>query len=120
MPNETELALLSGRPVGTLAEIEAAARSLIAKGIGTVIVTMGERGALLVTPTETTPIEPVRVKPVDTTGAGDAFIGSFARYYVETGDVKASLGKAARYAADSVTRRGTQKAYATREMFEGS
>ena len=53
VPNETELALLSGRPVRTVAEIEAAARSLIAKGIGTVIVTMGERGALLVTPTET-------------------------------------------------------------------
>ena len=101
-----------------MAEIEAAARSLIAKGIGTVIVTMGERGALLVTERETTSIEPVRVKPVDTTGAGDAFIGSFARYYVETDDVKASLSKAARYAANSVTRRGTQKAYATREMFE--
>ncbi len=120
VPNETELALLSGHPVGSVAEIEAAARSLIAKGIGTVIVTMGERGALLVTRTETTSIEPVPVTPVDTTGAGDAFIGSFARYYVETGDVKASLGKAARYAADSVTRRGTQKAYATREMFEAS
>jgi ribokinase len=118
VPNETELALLSGLPVEMVPEIEAAARSLIAKGIGTVIVTMGERGALLVTPTETTAIEPVRVTPVDTTGAGDAFIGSFARYYVDTGDVNASLRKAVRYAADSVTRRGTQKAYATREMFE--
>jgi ribokinase len=118
VPNETELALLSGLPVGTVPEIEAAARNLIAKGIGTVIVTMGERGALLVEQTETTTIEPVRVTPVDTTGAGDAFIGSFARYYVDTGDVKASLRKAVRYAADSVTRRGTQKAYATREVFE--
>jgi ribokinase len=118
VPNETELALLAGLPVGTFPEIEAAARSLIAKGIETVIVTMGERGALLVTPTETTAIEPVRVTPVDTTGAGDAFIGSFARYYVDAGDVNASLRKAVRYAADSVTRRGTQKAYATREMFE--
>jgi ribokinase len=117
VPNETELALLSGLPLGSVAEIEAAARALVAKGIGTVIVTMGERGALLVTPAETTLIEPVPVTPVDTTGAGDAFIGGFARYYVETGDVRASLDKAARYAADSVTRRGTQKAYATREMF---
>ena len=120
VPNETELALLSGHPVGTVPEIEAAARSLIAKGIGTAIVTMGERGALLVTQTETASIEPVKVTPADTTGAGDAFIGAFARYYVEIGDVKASLGKAARYAADSVTRRGTQKAYATREMFDAS
>jgi ribokinase len=43
MPNETELALLSGRPVGTVAEIEAAARSLIAEGIGTVIDDGGAR-----------------------------------------------------------------------------
>jgi ribokinase len=114
VPNETELALLSGHPVGTVPEIEAAAQSLIA----TVIVTMGQRGALLVTQTETTSIEPVRVAQVHTTGAGDACIGSFARYYVDTDDVKASLRKAVRYAADSVTRRGPQKAYATREMFE--
>jgi len=45
VPNETELALLSRHPVGTGPQIEAAARSLIAGGIGTVIVTMGERGA---------------------------------------------------------------------------
>ena len=49
------------------------------------------------------------------TGAGDAFIGSFARYYVETRDLTGSLHKAAAYAADSITRRGTQKAYATEE-----
>ena len=49
VPNETELAILTGMPVGTEDEIAAAARSLIAKGIGTVIVTMGARGALLVT-----------------------------------------------------------------------
>ena len=81
VPNETELAILTGMPVGTEDEIAAAARSLIAKGIGTVIVTMGARGALLVTASDTRNIAPVRVTPVDTTGAGDAFVGSFARYY---------------------------------------
>ena len=118
VPNETELAILSGLGVETEAEIETAARSLIAKGIGTVIVTMGARGALLITPTDTTHIPPVQVTPVDTTGAGDAFIGSFARYYVESGDLAHALGRAVRYAADSITRRGTQKAYATEAEFE--
>jgi ribokinase len=119
VPNETELAILSGLPVDTVDEVAAAARSLIAKGIETVVVTMGSRGALLVTPTAATPIAPVPVTPVDTTGAGDAFIGSFARYYVAGDGLETALGKAARYAADSITRRGTQKAYATEAEFLG-
>lgn len=118
VPNETELALLTGLPTGTDEEIEEAAHSLISKGIRTVIVTLGSRGARLITKDQSTLIEPVKVKPKDTTGAGDAFIGSFAQFYVETGELEASLKKAAIYAADSITRPGTQKSYATAEAFE--
>jgi ribokinase len=117
-PNETELAILSGLPVDTEAEIEIAARSLMAKGIETIIVTMGSRGAMLLTAHSVKRIAPVRVTPVDTTGAGDAFVGSFARYYVAGASLDAALDKAVRYAADSITRRGTQKAYATEAEFE--
>jgi ribokinase len=117
-PNETELAILSGLPVASEAEIETAARSLIAKGIETVIVTMGSRGAMVLTADAVKRIAPVRVTPVDTTGAGDAFVGSFARYYVAGAGLDAALHKAVRYAADSITRRGTQKAYATEAEFE--
>jgi len=117
VPNETELAILSGLPVGTVEEIAHAARSLIAKGAGTLIVTMGGRGALLVSADATTPIAPAPVTPVDTTGAGDAFIGSFARYFVAGDSLETALGKAARYAADSITRRGAQKSYATEGDF---
>ncbi len=78
---------------------------------------MGSRGALLVTAGETTPIEPVRVTPADTTGAGDAFVGSFARFLVAGDPITVALTKAARYAADSTTRRGTQKSYATEAEF---
>ncbi|HYA73758.1 MAG TPA: ribokinase [Roseiarcus sp.] len=117
VPNETELAILTGMPVGAQDEIAAAARSLTAEGIGTVIVTMGSRGALLATPTQIRRIAPIPVTPVDTTGAGDAFVGSFARYFAAGLALEAALDKAARYAADSVTRRGTQKAYATEAEF---
>jgi ribokinase len=116
--NETELAILTGMPVGAEDEIGAAARRLIAKGIGTVVVTMGARGALAVTSTDTRRIAPIVVTPVDTTGAGDAFVGSFARYFAAGLAVEPALEKAVRYAADSVTRRGTQKAYATEAEFE--
>ncbi len=117
VPNETELAILTGLPVEGTDEIATAARTLIAKGVETVVVTMGSRGALLVTAGEVARIDPVSVAPVDTTGAGDAFIGSFARYTVAGFDLRAALRKAARYAADSITRRGTQKAYATEAEF---
>ena len=116
-PNETELAILTRMPVETEAQIGAAARSLIDKGVGTVVVTLGARGALFVTATDARRIEPVLVTPVDTTGAGDAFVGSFARYFAGGLSLEASLRQAARYAADSVTRRGTQKAYASEAAF---
>jgi ribokinase len=116
-PNETELAILTGMPVGTEAEISAAALTLVERGIGAVIVTMGSRGALLRTADRTRIIAPVRVTPVDTTGAGDAFVGSFARYFAAGSDLEDALAKAVRYAADSVTRRGTQKAYASEIEF---
>jgi ribokinase len=118
IPNETELAILTGLPVGTDQEIGDAARSLVAKGVETVIVTLGARGALLTTREGVSRIAPVRVEPVDTTGAGDAFVGSFARYFAGGLSPEAALAQAARYAADSVTRRGTQKAYASEAQFE--
>jgi ribokinase len=118
IPNETELAILTGMPVDTESSVAAAARSLLGKGFQTVIVTLGSRGALLTTPTEARRIEPVPVKAVDTTGAGDAFVGSFARFFAGGAPLEDALKQAARYAADSVTRRGTQKAYASADEFE--
>jgi ribokinase len=118
VPNETELASLTGLPVETDAEIVAAARQLLDRGVEAIVVTLGGRGALLVTPADVKPIAPAPVTPVDTTGAGDAFVGSFAVFHAEGMDLEAALTRAARYAADSVTRRGTQKAYATRAEFE--
>ena len=88
------------------------------EGVGTVVVTLGSRGALLAAPSRIHRVEPVRVKPMDTTGAGDAFVGSFARYYAGGLDLDAALDKAARYAADLVTRRGTQKAYSSEADFD--
>jgi ribokinase len=117
IPNETELAILTGMPVETEAHIADAAKSLIAQGVDTVIVTMGARGALLVTKTQTERIAPIAVKAVDTTGAGDAFVGSFARFFAAGETLQSALAHAVRYAADSVTRRGTQKAYATEAEF---
>lgn len=118
VPNETELAVLSGLPTGSEAQIKTAAAALIAQGIGAVIVTLGGRGLRLVTANGMQAIPAVSVTPVDTTGAGDAFIGSFAHFLTATGDTIDALHQAARYAAHSVTGRGTQKSYATQAEFD--
>ena len=64
-PNETELAILTGMPVESEDEVAAAAASLMAKGLETVIVTLGARGALMATPQGFRRIAPVRVQAVD-------------------------------------------------------
>lgn len=117
-PNESELSLLSGMPVADERDAEKAAKSLIAKGLKAVIVTLGSKGSLFVSAAETRLVPPHRVKAIDTTGAGDAFIGSFAFFYLKTKDVLLSMEKANRYAALSTTREGTQKSFFSKEEFE--
>ena len=79
--------------------------------------TLGARGALIATREGARAIPPVKVQPVDTTGAGDAFIGSFARYLAGGLSVDAALTEATRYSALSVTRHGAQKSYPTEAEF---
>ena len=119
-PNQTELAILTGRPTGTRDEAAAAARSLVEAGIGTVIVTLGGDGALLVTGGEApVHVASVPVEAVDTTGAGDAFIGAFAYHHAALGlPVVEALQRAAAYAAHSVTGRGAQSSFADGATFE--
>ena len=111
IPNQTELALLSGMPCSTPAEAGAAARTVLAAGVETVIVTLGAGGALVVSASEQRHVGAPRVNAVDTTGAGDAFIGCFAHTYVATRDVDKAVDAAVRYAADSVTRSGSQMSF---------
>ena len=111
-PNESELAQLSGMPTDTDDAVLEAARALISRGIRNVIVTLGGRGARLITADDVVQIAPVKVDAVDTTGAGDAFIGSFARFLSGGASPEEALSCAARYAAHSITGRGTQSSYA--------
>lgn len=117
MPNQSELQSLTGLPTDTPQEAEAAARALLAEGVGNVIVTLGAAGALHVSASGTEHIPALAVAAVDTTGAGDAFIGSFAHHYVQSHDVADALLRASRYAADSITRRGAQKSFASAGAF---
>jgi ribokinase len=117
VPNETELAILTDMAVESDDEVSAAAQSLVKQGVETVIVTLGARGSLLATRGRSERIAPVKVQAVDTTGAGDAFIGSFARYLAGGISVDAALTEANRYSAFSVTRHGAQKSYPSEAEF---
>ncbi len=117
VPNETELEILTGMPVATEAEIIAAAQSLLERGLKNLIVTLGEKGALWMQGGETQHFDAPTVAAVDTTGAGDAFIGCFAAQLAADADVPDAIQTAIRYASHSVTGKGTQIAYASAEEF---
>ncbi|MCQ8277057.1 ribokinase [Acetobacteraceae bacterium KSS8] len=119
MPNQTELALLTGRETETVEQATEAAQLLLARGMGTVVVTLGGDGALLVTPDGVEHLPPVRVQARDTSGAGDAFIGAFAAHFMGGLALRPALREATRYAALSVTRSGTQASFAGAAEFAG-
>lgn len=113
-PNETETELLTDLPVDTLVEAEVAARKLLSRGTKTVILTLGERGALLVDEDTVENIPAVKVDAVDPTGAGDAFVGSLAVYLGEGLPLRDAIRRANAVAALSVTRIGTQVSFPKR------
>ncbi|MFX3617495.1 MAG: ribokinase [Sporolactobacillus sp.] len=116
MPNETELELITDMPVTTKEEITQAAKSLINKGLKNVVVTMGQSGVLWLNQNEQQFINAYSVEAADTTGAGDAFIGCFAHFIAQnTEDTLHALQMATAFAALSVTKRGTQSSYPTKE-----
>ncbi|NWG35418.1 MAG: ribokinase [Chloroflexi bacterium] len=78
VPNETELSLLTGTQVNDVSSAEAAAKKLLERGAQNVIVTLGSKGALIAAKDFTRHIPSYQVNVVDTTAAGDAFIGGFA------------------------------------------
>lgn len=117
VPNETELALLTGLPVDSLDEVDAAASALLARGMTNVLVTLGARGVAWYSEAGRVLTDAETVDAVDTTGSGDAFIGCFAHSLVSGLAVEDALVRANAYAADSVTHRGTQASYADAASF---
>jgi ribokinase len=107
-PNETEAEALTGLPVTTLEQAGAAADALLARGAGAVVMTLGERGALLRSRAQSVHVPAMNAGPVvETTGAGDAFNGGFAVALAEGRDPADAVRFGCATAAISVTRPGT-------------
>jgi ribokinase len=79
-PNENEIGLITKMPYDSIDNIKLAAKCLIDKGAKNVLVTLGEKGAYLKNKNEDIIIPTIKVKAIDTTGAGDCFNGVFAMY----------------------------------------
>jgi ribokinase len=107
-PNESEAEALTGLPVTSLEEAEAAARALRSKGAGAAIITLGDKGALYHDRKRTVHVPPFFAGPVvETTGAGDAFNGGFAAALAEGMDPVEAVRFGSATAGISVTRAGT-------------
>ncbi len=110
-PNESETEMLTGRSAATPEKAAEAARALLKKGAGTVILTLGERGSLLVTAKESLHVPAEKVKALDSTGAGDAYVGSLAFFLAAGKPVAEAMRRANRIAAVSVQSSGTQTSF---------
>jgi ribokinase len=105
-PNETEARVLAGCAPDAVIETTEVARSLIQKGVKQVVMTLGERGALIVTASSSTHVPAVRMAAVDTTGAGDAFNAGLAVALASGVDLESAVRFAVVAGGLSVTREG--------------
>jgi ribokinase len=120
IPNETEAELITGLAVHTPEEARTTAAALLQKGFRKILLTLGARGSLLADASGSTEVAPFQVTPLDTTGAGDAFIGSLAVFLAEGLPELQAAARANLYAALSTTRVGTQKSFLARAEFEAA
>lgn len=107
-PNETELEILTGMPVGSLDEVEKAARCLLKRGAKNVVVTLGGEGAMLVCDSGRVDFPGKKVEAVDTTAAGDSFTAAMTMLLAEGNSLNHAIEFAVEVASLVVTRPGAQ------------
>ena len=117
-PNESELAVLTGLPTGEDQEVEAAARRLLERGVGSAVVTLGERGAMWVGPARSRRFPAFAVRARDTTGAGDAFNAGLVTALASGASMEDAVALGCRAGAFCVTRIGVIDGLATREQLD--
>jgi len=118
VPNETEAQTITGLPVKNVDDAKKCAEKLIGGGIKRAIITLGANGSLLASGDGSEHVAPFEVKSVDSTGAGDAFIGSFAVFLGEGVPEREAVRRANLYAGLSTTGVGTQKSFYDRARFD--
>jgi len=118
VPNESEAETITGMPVRNLEDAKKCAQTLLSGGVKRVIITLGANGSLLAGHEGMEHIPAFQVKSVDSTGAGDAFIGSFAVFLGEGLPEREAVRRANLYAGLSTTGVGTQKSFYDRARYD--
>ncbi|NXO01867.1 RBSK Ribokinase, partial [Rhinopomastus cyanomelas] len=117
--NETEAEILTGIPVGSLGDAEKVGRVLLERGCTLVIVTLGAEGCLMISAEAALPkhVPAGKVRAVDTTGAGDSFVGALAFYlaYYPQLPLEEMVRRSNCIASVSVQASGTQSSYPSRK-----
>jgi ribokinase len=118
VPNESESETIAGMPVKNADDAKKVAEKLLASGVKRVIITLGANGSLLAGRDGMEHLPAFPVKSVDSTGAGDAFIGSFAVFLGEGLAERDAVRRANLYAGLSTTGVGTQKSFYDRARYD--
>jgi ribokinase len=118
VPNETEAETITGSAVKNVEDAKKCATKLVADGIKRVIITLGANGSLLASRDGSEHVPPFAVNAIDSSGAGDAFIGSFAVFLGEGVPEREAVRRANLYAGLSTTGVGTQKSFYDRARFD--
>jgi len=118
LPNESELSLLTGQPVHDRTSAERAATTLLERGAQNLIVTLGANGALIVNRGMTKHVPAFKVDVIDTTAAGDAFIGGFSSALLQNKPLEEAVRYGCACGALAATKFGAQPSLPTREEVE--
>jgi ribokinase len=118
VPNESEAETITGIAVRNVDDAKRCAEKLVGDGIRRVIITLGSKGSLLAGRELSEHVSAFPVRSIDSTGAGDAFIGSFAVFLAEGVPEQEAVRRANLYAALSTTGVGTQKSFYDRQRFD--
>jgi len=118
VPNESEAETITGMAVQDVEDAKRCAEKLVGDGIRRVIITLGAKGSLLASRETSTHVSAFAVKSIDCTGAGDAFIGSFAVFLAEGMAEQEAVRRANLYAGLSTMAVGTQKSFYDRVRFD--
>lgn len=118
VPNESEAETITGKPVRNLEDARKCAETFLEGGVNRAIITLGSNGSLLASREGMEHVPAFSVKAIDSTGAGDAFIGSFAVFLAEGLPEREAVRRANLYAGLSTTGIGTQKSFYDRARYD--
>ena len=118
VPNESEAETITGKPVRNLEDAKKCAETFLAGGVERAIITLGSNGSLLASREGMEHVSAFSVKAIDSTGAGDALIGSFAVFLAQGFPEREAVRRANLYAGLSTTGIGTQKSFYDRARYD--